>query len=170
MSAAIARLVAAAASQCPTCEILDGDLTLPRIRMRARALKAAGVLDCVYVDYDELVEVQGERSEWDEGKKLIRSMASLAKELRVPVIVISQQRKSSNQQEAGPAPRLADLYGSSSKSKHATFVIYVDRPFVQNLQGDETEATLYILKSREGRMGVIECEFNLKTLEFVEKK
>jgi len=158
-------LAEATGLQCPTCEILDGDLTLPRLRMRARMLKARGVLDCVYVDYDELVEVQGEKNEWDEGKKLMRSMASLAKELRVPVVIISQQRKLPSQDTA-IAPRLADLYGSGAKSKHATFVIYVDRPFVQTLEGDETEARLYILKSREGRMGVIECEFNLKTFEF----
>jgi replicative DNA helicase len=160
-------LVETTASQCPHCEIMDGDLTLPRIRMRARALKARGSLQCLTLDYDELVEIQGERTEWDEGKKLIRAMGSLATELRVPVIIISQQRKSPNH-DAAAAPRLVDLYGSGAKSKHATFVIYVDRPFVQNLQGDEAEARIFILKSREGRMGVIDCAFNVRTLEFEE--
>jgi replicative DNA helicase len=45
-------------------------------------------------------------------------------------------------------------------------VIYVDRPFVQELSGDETEARVVIAKNRDGKVGAIEARFNVKTLRF----
>jgi hypothetical protein len=41
-------------------------------------------------------------------------------------------------------------------------VIYVDRPFVQELPGDETEARIVIAKNRDGKVGAIDARFNVK--------
>ena len=45
-------------------------------------------------------------------------------------------------------------------------MIYVDRPYVQELAGDETEARIVIAKNRDGKVGAIDARFNVKTLRF----
>lgn len=150
--------------QCKTCHILDGELTLANIRTAARAMGKN--LGCVVIDYDELVEVVG-KDEWDQQRTLIRVLKRIAMESKIPMIVVSQLRKSPEAKDKRH-PTLHNLYGSGAKSKHASIVIYVDRPYVQKLEGDETEATIYILKSRDGRIGKVDCLFNTKTFHFEE--
>ena len=61
---------------------------------------------------------------------------------------------------------LASLYGSTAKTKHPHTVIYIERPFVEELCGDETAARICILKNRTGRVGELSCRFNIRTLRF----
>lgn len=157
-------LVDAAAHECKACRILDGELTIQRIRRVARQMKTAGGLDLVIVDYDELVEAPG-KDEFEQQRYIVRAGKSLAMELSIPVIVISQLRKSL-QGEDRKKPTLQRLYGSGAKAKHSSIVIYVDRPFVQELSGDETEARIVIAKNRDGRVGAIDAKFNVRTLRF----
>lgn len=159
-------LMNAANQQCRTCRILDGELGLARIRMAARSMASNKELGCVIVDYDELVEVRG-KDEWEQQRILVRSLKSLAMELCVPVIMVSQLRKSLDPQDR-KRPTLQRLYGSGAKAKHASMVLHVDRPFVRELKGDETEACIFILKSRDGRMGKIDCKFNIYSFKFEE--
>lgn len=157
-------LMEAAAHECAQCRILDGELSMVRIRKVARQMKSQTGLDLLIVDYDELVEAPGE-SEFDQQRYIVRSGKSLAMELACPVIVISQLRKSL-QGEDRKRPTLQRLYGSGAKAKHSSIVIYVDRPFVQELAGDETEARIVIAKNRDGKVGAIDARFNLRTLRF----
>jgi replicative DNA helicase len=157
-------LARAASHECTHCHILDGELSLARIRRAARRQKARTGLDLVLIDYDELVSAPGE-NEFDQQRNLVRGAKSLAMELVCPVIVISQLRKAI-QGEDRKHPTLQRLYGTGAKPKHASIVLYVDRKFVQDLRGDETAARIVILKSRDGRLGAIEAHFNIKTLRF----
>lgn len=158
------RLVAAAAHECIHCSILDGELSLRRIWMKAHALKRTTGLHCVIIDYDELVDAPG-KDEFAQQKNLIRGSKSLAISLGCPVIMISQLRKPLDAKDA-KKPRIEQLYGSGAKSKHSSFVLFVDREYVRELKGDETKARICILKSREGRIGEIPARFNLTTLRF----
>ena len=157
-------LLEAASHECQSCRILDGELSMARIRRVARQMKSGGGIDLIIIDYDELVEAPG-KDEFDQQRYIVRSGKSLAIELGIPVIVISQLRKSL-QGEDRQKPTLQRLYGSGAKAKHSSIVIYVDRPFVQELSGDETEARIVIAKNRDGKVGAIEARFNIKTLRF----
>lgn len=157
-------LAEAAAHECQACRILDGELSMARIRRVARQMKAGTGIDLVIVDYDELVEAPG-KDEFDQQRYIVRAGKSLAIELGIPVIVISQLRKSL-QGEDRKKPTLQRLYGSGAKAKHSSIVIYVDRPYVQELSGDETEARIVIAKNRDGKVGAIDARFNVKTLRF----
>lgn len=157
-------LLEAANHECSQCRILDGELSMVRIRKVARQMNSRTGLDLIIVDYDELVEAPGE-TEFDQQRYIVRSGKSLAMELACPVIVISQLRKSL-QGEDRKRPTLQRLYGSGAKAKHSSIVIYVDRPYVQELAGDETEARIVIAKNRDGRVGAIDARFNVKTLRF----
>jgi hypothetical protein len=50
--------------------------------------------------------------------------------------------------------------------KHASAVIYIDRPFVRKFSGDEVAANLFLLKNRFGPAGKILASFNLRNLRF----
>lgn len=149
---------------CEKCRILDQELTLARIRSVARKMKRLSGLELVVIDYDELVEVPG-NDEWEQQKNLARAAKSIATELECVVILISQLRKPL-QGEDRAHPRLHSLYGSAAKSKHASIVLYVDREWVRELAGDETAARICVLKSRDGRLGAVECKFNVRSLAF----
>lgn len=157
-------LIEAASHECALCRILDGELSMMRIRKVARQMKSRTGIDLIIIDYDELVEAPGE-TEFDQQRYIVRNGKSLAMELKCPVIVISQLRKSP-QGEDRKRPTLQRVYGSGAKSKHSSIVIYVDRPYVQELAGDETEARIVIAKNRDGKVGAIDARFNVKTLRF----
>jgi len=63
-------------------------------------------------------------------------------------------------------PTLQRVYGSGSKTKHASIVILADREYVRELQGDETAAQVFILKNRDGRTGRVKARFNIRKLRF----
>lgn len=149
---------------CHKCRIMDGDLTIGRIRSRTRKYREKDGIEFLIVDYDELVEAHG-KDEFAEQREVIRNLKSLALELKIPVLLISQLRKAL-QNEDRNKPTLSRLYGSGSKVKTASVVLYVDRPYVRDLQGDETEARIVVVKNRDGKVGAVPCTFNLETLEF----
>lgn len=157
-------LTEAATHECNRCRILDGELSLARIRRVARQMKGRTGVDLAILDYDELIDAPGE-GELDQQRNLVRGAKSLAMELSIPVIMISQLRKAL-QGEDRKRPSLQRLYGTGAKPKHASIVVYVDREFVQELRGDETAARIVVLKSRDGRLGAMEARFNISTLRF----
>jgi replicative DNA helicase len=159
-----AALVDAASHQCRVCRILDGELTLPRIRRAARKMKSRTGLDLLVLDYDELIEAEG-KTEFDQQRTIARAAKSLAKELKCVVILISQLRKTTAGEDAGK-PTLQRLYGNAAKQKFASFIILADRPYVRELQGDEKAAELQLLKSRDGKTGRIKAVFNIRSLRF----
>jgi replicative DNA helicase len=157
-------LLEAAAHECKRCRILDGELEISRIRRAARRMKKLSGLDLIILDYDELIEAPG-RTELEQQTNLVRKAKSIGMELHCPVILISQLRKPLSGEDA-TRPTLARIYGSGSKTKHASFVILADRPYVRELQGDEKEAQIFILKGRDSQTGRIKAVFNIRKLRF----
>lgn len=157
-------LVAVSQQQCVRCHILDGELTLSRIRSTARKLKSLGELDCVVVDYDELVEAPG-KDDLAKQVALVRGLKSMAIELKIPVIQVSQLRKPLTGDDVA-RPTLARIYGSGAKTKHASIVLFVDREYVREMEGDEAKGRIIVLKNRDGRGGQIYTSFNIKRLRF----
>jgi replicative DNA helicase len=161
-------LVEAAAHQCKRCRILDGELSLSRIRRAARKMYARTGLHLLILDYDELIEAEG-KTEFEQQRVIARAAKSMAKEFKCCVILISQLRKTTQGEEVSK-PTLQRLYGNAAKQKFASFIILADRPFVRELEGDEKEAELQLLKSRDGKTGRIKATFNIKSLRFEEAK
>jgi len=161
-------LVTAASHQCKKCRILDGELSLSRIRRAARKMKARTGLDLLILDYDELIDAEG-KTEFEQQRVIARAAKSLAQELHCAVILISQLRKTTQGEDAGK-PTLQRLYGNAAKQKFASFIVLADRPYVRELEGDEKEAELQLLKSRDGKTGRIKATFNIKSLRFEEAR
>lgn len=85
-------LLEAAAHQCEHCRVLDGAISIARIRRTARQMRNSRGLDLIIIDYDELVEARGD-TELDQQRNVAVGAKRLAVEFRIPVIVISQLRK-----------------------------------------------------------------------------
>jgi replicative DNA helicase len=123
-------------------------------------------LDLLILDYDELIEAEG-KTEFEQQRVIARAAKSMAQELHCAVILISQLRKTTQGEDAGK-PTLQRLYGNAAKQKFASFIVLADRPYERELQGDEKETELQLLKSRDGNPGRIRATFNVKSLRFEE--
>jgi replicative DNA helicase len=157
-------LIEAAMHECKHCRILDGELEVSRIRRAARKMNNLSGLDLLILDYDELIEAPG-KDEFDQQRNLVRAAKSLGMELHCTVILISQLRKALSGEDMA-RPTLQRIYGSGAKTKHASIVILADRQHVRELQGDETEAQIFILKNRDGRTGRVKATFDIRKLRF----
>jgi replicative DNA helicase len=99
------------------------ELTPLSIRSRARRLKAAYDIKCVVIDYLQLISTNGRHeNRQQEITRISRSIKSLAKELDVPVILLSQlNRAPANRSNF--MPRLTDLRESGSIEQDADVVL-----------------------------------------------
>jgi replicative DNA helicase len=155
-------LTDAAKHECIRCKIFRGDPTLLRICSEARKQKAKQDLDLLVIDYDELIDAPG-MTEYERLSNVVRSAKSFAMQLNCTVVLLSQF----NRVEEGKEPTLQNLFGTSAKKKYASYIIFLSRPWVRDMKNyDENEATIRILKARDGGMGIIKAAFNTKTLRF----
>jgi replicative DNA helicase len=155
-----------AANDCDICRTIDGDFSMRDIRLACRRMQRAGQLSYVVIDYDELVDAPG-KDEFAQQRYVVRESKRIATNMRVPVILISGLRKPLDKGEA-KKPTLERIYGSGAKSKHSSFVLFIDREYVRELKGDETDARICVLKARDAKIGEIRLKFDTTTLRFRE--
>src|SRR5579862_9717626 len=110
-----------------------------QIRAKARRLKAEKGLDLLIVDYLQLVAGPS-RSEnrTQEVAYISRNLKSIAKELKVPLIALSQLSRAPEQRTgaAGQRPQLSDLRESGSIEQDADVVIFIYREKRHDEEGE----------------------------------
>lgn len=131
-------------------------ITVLELRAKARRLKMEHGLSLVIVDYLQLMKGKGsfERRE-QEISDISRSLKGLAKELRVPVIAVSQLNRSVESRRP-PKPMLADLRESGAIEQDADVILFLYRDEVYNKDnpGNKGKAEVDIAKQRNGPAGV----------------
>jgi replicative DNA helicase len=138
-------------------------LTPLSLRSRARRLKAAYDIQCIVIDYLQLMSTHGRHeNRQQEITRISRSIKSLAKELDVPVILLSQL----NRAPAGRSnfmPRLTDLRESGSIEQDADVVLLLHREdYYHKGQADYCNtnvADIIVAKQRNGPTGAIKLTF-----------
>src|SRR5206468_1466827 len=102
------------------------------MRGKAMRLKAEHGLDLLVVDYLQLMRGRGRyESRQQEISDISRSLKELAKELRVPILALSQlSRAPETRSEDRHRPRLSDLRESGAIEQDADVVIFIYRPEV----------------------------------------
>jgi len=135
--------------------------TVAEMGARARRLKNDKGLDLVVVDYLQLVAARGRfGNRNEEVSSISRGLKALAKELQVPVLVLSQLTRSPEREER--RPQLADLRESGAIEQDADVVLFINRPGFYKPDAPDEErnrAELIIAKQRNGPTGVLNFVF-----------
>ena len=132
-------------------------LTVLEIRAKARRLKAQYDIQLVAVDYLQLMESSREENRQQEISVISRRLKSLARELKIPVIAVSQLNRSVESRE-GHRPRMSDLRESGSIEQDADVIVLLHRDNYYDPDKDNT-AELIIAKQRNGPTGVVKLTF-----------
>ena len=141
-------------------------LNILQLRSKARRLVAEKNIQMFIVDYMQFMESSKEENRQQEITKISRSLKSLAKELKVPVIALSQLSRAVETRDKTHRPQLSDLRESGAIEQDADVVMFVYRPEYYNIKEfeDTREPTynkceIIIGKQRNGPTGSIKLNF-----------
>ena len=159
----------AAASKLAEAKIFIDDtasLSILELRAKARRLKAQQDVQLIIIDYLQLLRSTSRRAQDNrqlEISEISAGLKGLAKELKIPVIVVAQLNRQPEQRSGGK-PRLSDLRESGSIEQDADLVGLLVRPEMyeedeEARQEKSGEAELIIAKQRNGPVGEIPLTF-----------
>jgi len=146
-------------------------LTPLELRAKARRLKSQYDIQCVIVDYLQLMNLGSGRSEsrQQEITTISRYLKALARELEVPVVVLSQLNRAAENRE-DHRPRMSDLRESGSIEQDADVVMLLHRDdyYHRGEVGYENTnmAEVIIAKQRNGPTGMVRLTFVEKLTRF----
>ena len=141
-------------------------LTMLEMRSKLRRLKQEAGLDLAVIDYLQLMQGGRQENRQQEISEISRSLKSLARELDVPILALSQLSRSV-EMRAEKKPQLSDLRESGSLEQDADIVLFLYRDEYYN-KNDENEniAELIIAKNRNGPTTAIHLQFQKEIMRF----
>ncbi|MCW8941873.1 MAG: replicative DNA helicase [Gammaproteobacteria bacterium] len=124
------------------------------VRARARRLKRQHGLGLIVIDYLQLMQVHGgSENRATEISEISRSLKAMAKELKVPVIALSQLNRSL-EQRPDKRPVMSDLRESGAIEQDADLIVFIYRDEVYNEDSPQKGvAEIIIAKQRNGPIG-----------------
>jgi replicative DNA helicase len=138
------------------------------MRAKARRLKMEAGLDMIMVDYLQLMAVKGKvESRQQEISQISRGLKAIAKELKVPLMALSQLSRRPEQRAGDHKPQLADLRESGAIEQDADLVCFIYRDEVYNKETEEKGiAEIIIAKQRNGPIGDFKLVFRNDITKF----
>jgi replicative DNA helicase len=135
-------------------------LSPTEVRARARRLKRERGLDLIVVDYLQLMQVAGTKeNRATEISEISRSLKALAKELKIPVIALSQLNRGV-EQRVEKKPVMSDLRESGALEQDADVILLIYREEVYDKNTTRKGiADIIIAKQRNGPTGDIQLTF-----------
>ncbi|WEV60550.1 replicative DNA helicase [Streptococcaceae bacterium ESL0729] len=148
-------------------------IKITEIRARARKLaQETGNLGLILIDYLQLISGTGRENRQQEVSEISRQLKILAKELKVPVIALSQLSRGVEQRQ-DKRPVLSDIRESGSIEQDADIVAFLYREDYYAREGDEEEfeedntVEVIIEKNRSGARGTVKLAFIKEYNKFV---
>ncbi len=165
-------LMAKAVSELASTKIFIDDtsgLTIVELASKARQLKTTQDIGLVMIDYLQLMDNPGVESRQQQISEISRGIKALARELKVPVICLSQLNRSSEQRD-GHRPRMSDLRESGAIEQDADVIMLLHREdYYKQGQSDfqpTDEAEVIIAKQRNGPTDTVKLLFDRNTTRF----
>jgi replicative DNA helicase len=143
-------------------------ITLLEMRSKARRLKIDNDIGLIVVDYLQLMQgPSGTESRQQEISYISRSLKGLARELKVPVLALSQLSRAPEQRTGdNKRPQLSDLRESGAIEQDADLVMFIYRqemyegPVDKDGNSLEGRAEIIVGKQRNGPTGLVNLFFN----------
>ncbi|HEX9200567.1 MAG TPA: replicative DNA helicase [Acidobacteriaceae bacterium] len=139
-------------------------ITLAEMRAKARRLKQQeGRLDLIVIDYLQLMTgtntsgKKGFENRTQEVSSISRGLKALAKEMKVPVVALSQLSRGSEQRTGDKKPLLSDLRESGSIEQDADVVAFIHREEYYDRENEDLKgkAEIIVAKQRNGPTGSV---------------
>ncbi len=150
-------------------------ISIFELRAKCRRLMAQHKLDIVIVDYLQLMsgpENSGSREQ--EVSTISRSLKSIAKELNVPVLALSQLNRSVEMRGGTKRPLLSDLRESGAIEQDADMVVFIHRqdkfgiPTFEDGSSTKGIAEIILAKNRNGPVDDVRLRFREEKAQFVD--
>ncbi len=148
------------------------NISTMELRTKARRLQAESGLDLVVVDYLQLMQssvASRDANRVQEVSEISRGLKALARELKVPVVALSQLSRQPEMRES-KEPRLSDLRESGSIEQDADLVMFLYREKDRGADDQHAEGEvvkLKLAKHRNGPTGEIDLWFKKAQTRFV---
>ena len=142
-------------------------ITLAEMRAKARRLRQQeGRLDLIVIDYLQLMtgskaQGKGFENRTQEVSAVSRGLKALAKEMKVPVVALSQLSRGSEQRTGDKKPLLSDLRESGSIEQDADVVCFIHREEYYDRENEDLKgkAEIIIAKQRNGPTGSVQMAY-----------
>lgn len=143
-------------------------ITLAEMRAKARRLQQQeGSLDLIVIDYLQLMTGSAGANQkkfenrTQEVSSVSRGLKALAKEMRVPVVALSQLSRGSEQRTGDKKPLLSDLRESGSIEQDADVVAFIHREEYYNREDEDLKgkAEIIVAKQRNGPTGIVHMAY-----------
>ncbi len=150
--------------------VIDETGSLSPMDLRARARRVARDhqdLGLIVIDYLQLMQIPGHsENRTAEISEISRSLKALAKELRVPVVALSQLNRGL-EQRPNKRPVMSDLRESGAIEQDADLIVFIYRDEVYHEESDSKGiAEIIISKQRNGPIGTLRLTFSGKYTRF----
>jgi len=144
----------------PNIKLLD-------LRSLARRMKSEKDVKIIFIDYITLITHENQDlPRWEQISSISRSLKALARELRIPVVALSQLKREAE----GKSPSLADLRESGSIEQDADLIMFLHRDREIDKRHDERspyiQTDLLLAKHRNGPVGKVDLLFFNKITRF----
>ena len=169
-----------AVSELKTAPIYVDDaagLDIMDLRARARRAKKQYGIELIVIDYLQLCtcrEAARQGSRQIEVGMISQQIKAMAKELKIPVIVLSQLSRANEQRgDKEEKPKLSDLRDSGAIEQDADVVFLLRRPSrtaTSKDAGDETLAIVDVAKNRNGEIGEVKVNFYKEFTRFGDRE
>lgn len=130
-------------------------ISVMEMRSKCRRLKIEHGIDLIIIDYLQLMSGSNSDNRQQEVSEISRSIKALAKEMKCPVIALSQLSRAP-EQRADHRPMLSDLRESGSIEQDADIVMFLYREYYYSKEKeDENIAECILAKHRNGEVGTV---------------
>jgi replicative DNA helicase len=151
-------------------------LNIFELRAKARRLKSQHNVDLIIIDYLQLMTGAGENrggNREQEISSISRSIKSIAKELDIPIIALSQLSRAVETRGGDKRPMLSDLRESGAIEQDADIVCFLYRPEYYKIYEDEHGSTMgigevIVAKHRNGALDTVRLRFIPELAKFTD--